>query len=258
MLDFFSNEGKEEYRCNILNARTMATQPKVEKEGFCLATTDQIIDNVNDAITLQAYICHLETILQSHLGAKETFLIGNIIRKEDSKGDQPEINRPTASFIHADWNAIRLNKLGKEYDPFITNNPNATPPRLKKFIEDAAQWSIYNIWVPLQTVTNRPLLLCDIQSVDLADIIHDIRFKNTEDNKKETMGNILSLKYKDNYRWIYYPLMQPNELLIFKQFESNQPMDSFIPVFHTAFKVLDVPQLRFPIRESIEFRFLVK
>jgi hypothetical protein len=257
LLDFFSDKGKEQHSCSILNARVTAIEPRLDKEGFCLTTTDSIIENVYDVTNLQSYARHLETILQAYLDAKDTFLIGHIIRKEDSNGEQPEVNRPTASFVHADWNAVRIKKLGKEHDPFVTNNPDATPSRVKQFLEPASQWSIYNIWLPLQTVTNRPLVLCDVQSVKASDIIHDLRFKNTEKNEQGTMGNILSLKYKNDYRWLYYPLMQPNELLIFKQYDSNQNIDNFIPVFHTAFKVIEDPKIKFPMRESIEFRFLV-
>ena len=88
-------------------------------------------------------------------------------------------------------------------------------------------------------------------------MIHDLQFKNTDKNDKGTAGNILSLKYSAHYRWLYYPLMQSNELLIFKQFETNSNLDDFIPVFHTAFKIIDQPTIKFPMQESIEFRFLV-
>ncbi len=257
VLDFFSDTGKERHPSQIINARQTSVAPRLDQEGFCLATTDSVIDDIYDAACARVYSQHLQAILQAQLGAKNTFLLGHIVRKEDSKGDQPDVNRPTASFVHADWNSIRIKMLGNEPDPFVVNNPEATTHHIKQFINNAKQWSIYNIWLPRQTVTNRPLALCDIRSVTDSDIIHNLRFKNTEKNEQGTMGNILSLKYNKHYRWLYYPLMQSNELLIFKQFATNDGGDNFMPVFHTAFKIIEHPDIKFPIRESIEFRFLV-
>lgn len=257
VIDFFSNSGKEHHQCKIINAREVENTPRLDKEGFCLTTTDKTIDDIYDAANLKNYVLYLRTILQIQLQAKDSLFIGHIIRKEDSKGNQPDLNRPTASFVHADWNLARIKKLGHTHDPFITTNHDATPEKIKQFLDATTKWSIYNIWLPRQAITNRPLALCDIQSVQANDMIHDLRFKNTDTNEKETAGDILSLKYNSHYRWLYYPLMQTNELLIFKQFATDGKPENFIPVFHTAFKVIDERELRFPMRESIEFRFLV-
>ena len=246
-----NDRGKQTRPCTVHNARETTNAPTLADEGFQLFNHDIHFHDVCDETQLQKNIEALQEFVQKQLNATATLFIGQVIRKEDFERYKP------STFVHADWNGVRVQKLGSEDDPAIFTNSDTTTQSVKHFIESTQRWSIYNIWVPLKMVVNRPLALCDIHSVKPDDVIHNLRFKDPDGDQEAAEGNILSLKYREHYRWFYYPLMQTNELLIFKQFDSAEGADDFIPVFHTGFKIIDDKELRFPIRESIEVRFLV-
>ena len=245
-----NDHGKQTHTCTVHNARETTKAPTLANEGFQLFNHDIHFHDVRDETRLPNSIEALQEFVQKQLNATATLFLGHVIRNEDFKRYKP------STFVHADWNGVRVKKLGNEDDPLIVTN-DATTQSIRHFIENTQRWSLYNIWVPLKTVVNRPLALCDVHSVKPDDIIHNLRFKDPDGDQKAALGNILSLKYREHYRWFYYPLMQTDELLIFKQFDSAEGADDFIPVFHIAIKVVDDKELRFPMRESIELRFLV-
>ena len=252
ILDFpnETDRGKETHTCTVHNARETTKAPTLADEGFQLFNHDIKFHEVSDEAQLENNVELLQEFIQKQTGTTAALFLGHVIRQEDFKRHKP------ATFVHADWGRERVQKLGIEDDPLILTNRDISTERLRHLIKETDHWSLFNIWIPLKTVVNRPLALCDVNSVEHDDVIHNLRFKDPDSDQKAAKGNILSLKFREHYRWFYYPLMQSNELLIFKQFDSVEGAASFIPVFHTAFKVVDDNDQRFPMRESIELRFL--
>lgn len=252
ILDFpnENDRGKETHICTVHNARETVKAPTLAYEGFQLFNHDIKFDDVSDDAQLESNVDLLQRFIQKQTGATSALFLGHVVRQENFDRHKP------STFVHADWSGERVQKLGVEDDPLILTNRDINSERVRHLIEEKDHWSIFNIWIPLKTVVNRPLALCDVHSVEHDDVVHNLRFKDPDSDRKAAKGNILSLKFRDHYRWFYYPLMQSNELLIFKQFDSVEGAASFIPVFHTAFKVVDDNDQRFPMRESIELRFL--
>jgi hypothetical protein len=253
--DFNIDRPFENHRTTIFNAREISSPPTLCREGFCLLSGDIAFDNVYSEEKLNNDSQLIQTILEKHTHAKACIPLGHIIRDETSKADQPLVNRPPAAFVHADWSPDRIRDLPNHLDTSIITNKEVSIERINQLINNAKHWVIYNAWTPLKTVVNTPLALCDASTVECADIIKYVRFKNPYQSDTKIM--IMSLKYKPLHRWLYYPLMQSNELLVFRQFDSKQGINNFIPVFHTAFKILDNQKIKSNVRESIEFRFLV-
>ena len=252
ILDFpnENDRGKETHICTVHNARETVEAPTLAYEGFQLFNHDIKFDDVSNGAQLESNVDLLQRFIQKQTGATSALFLGHVVRQENFDRHKP------STFVHADWSGERVQKLGVEDDPLILTNRDINSERVRHLIEEKDHWSIFNIWIPLKTVVNRPLALCDVHSVEHDDVVNNLRFKDPDSDRKAAKGNILSLKFRDHYRWFYYPLMQSNELLIFKQFDSVEGAASFIPVFHTAFKVVDDSDQRFPMRESIELRFL--
>ena len=162
-----NDRGKQTRPCTVHNARETTKSPTLADEGFQLFSHNIHFHDVCDETRLQKNIDALQEFVQKQLNATETLFIGHVIRKEDFERYKP------STFVHADWNGVRVQKLGSEDDPLIFTNSDTTTQSVKHFIESTQRWSIYNIWVPLKMVVNRPLALCDIHSVKPDDIIHN-------------------------------------------------------------------------------------
>lgn len=108
---------------------------------------------------------------------------------------------------------------------------------------------IINVWRPLKTVQRDPLAVCDWATLDW---------------RKDRLANRMVLPhgwhelgkyaFRESQQWFYLSQQQPQEVLIFTQFdsESEQAGGGGMTVPHTAFKVPGTDML--PARESIEIK----
>ncbi|MFO7277465.1 MAG: CmcJ/NvfI family oxidoreductase [Pseudomonadota bacterium] len=108
-----------------------------------------------------------------------------------------------------------------------------------------------NLWRPLRPVENYPLAVCDARSVDKSDFM-TVRFGEGGQTASlaETAGG-LNVAFNPKHRWYYYPNMQPDEILVFRLFDTGDP--EWHMTAHTAF---EDPTSRpgSPPRESFELR----
>ena len=101
----------------------------------------------------------------------------------------------------------------------------------------------FNVWRPIRPVRSTPLAVCDAQSIAVEDLV-------TVNLKHE----VYLLSYRPNHRWYYFPLMQTDELLVLKCFDSA-PDGRARFTAHSAFEdPTAAPDA--PARESIEVRVL--
>jgi hypothetical protein len=115
------------------------------------------------------------------------------------------------------------------------------------------RWAFVNVWKPLKTVLREPLALCDGNTVrrgDLRPVKYD---QQAKDGREAFQSELYYLNYKPDQKWYWPREQEPNEALVFKQFDSA--MDGRARVVpHTAIKT---PDDRGDPRESVEFRSLV-
>ena len=112
------------------------------------------------------------------------------------------------------------------------------------------RFQILNFWRPLvNPVEDSPLALCDARSLTPADLV------DTERRAPNHIGEIQLALYDPAQRWYYYPDMRPNEVLLFKTFDS---LDGGVHPcsIHSAVRLPDAPAAAKP-RESIETRAFV-
>lgn len=72
-----------------------------------------------------------------------------------------------------------------------------------------------------EPIRHRPLTVLDSQTVKREDTLRTNLFGVT----KPGPARITMLKYNPDHRFYYYPLMQPDEVLVFKQYVLHPGID---------------------------------
>ena len=109
------------------------------------------------------------------------------------------------------------------------------------------RWWIVNVWRSMGgTVQDYPLVLCDEQTVDAADVVPVERKTATR------RGEIQMAMYNPQQQWYYFPQLQADEAILVKTFDSQ----SFCKAIHSSFHDPTAPSDAAP-RESIETRCFV-
>ena len=92
-----------------------------------------------------------------------------------------------------------------------------------------------------------PLAVCDAQTIRPEDLI------GTDLKYRDRTGEVYSLAFSPDQRWYYFPLMQANEVMLLKCYDSDPEVARFTA--HSAFEDPTSPEGA-PARESIEARTL--
>src|SRR3546814_15381536 len=77
----------------------------------------------------------------------------------------------------------------------------------------------YNIWRGVKPVEEKPLAICDARTVKHTDFVET---PIIEKPGEPTPYVGMPLAYNPAQRWYYYPNMQPDEVLVFKQCRSEE------------------------------------
>lgn len=105
---------------------------------------------------------------------------------------------------------------------------------------------IINVWRPLKKVERDPLAVCDWTSVHRDDCI---RHRLVLPSGWNELGKY---RFNANQRWYYLSGQQPQEALVFRQFDSGKVGEGGMTVPHSAF--VDPKAVDGPARESIEIK----
>jgi hypothetical protein len=182
-------------------------------------------------------------------GGSHVTIIGHIVRDAfDLATDAEKLNpkaygkngpRSPAIRPHADFN--------------LENCPDllGDGPQLAEFMKAGRRWQIIGAWRPLKTVERNPLAMLDAQTVPSADFIRAPR------DYGGRLGAISILKHGNGaeHKWYYLPEQKPDEVWLFKHFDSLKEDGIARQCAHTALELPGTNDL--PPRESVEFRAMV-
>lgn len=194
-----------------------------------------------DAKIRDIYFKELENHLRDYLNASEVKLFRYGIRKRHeefpvSTGKEYEFAQPTSiSHIDATLGSTE-DEMRKQfgYDDADT-------------IHRRFQW--VNVWKPLRgPVNDYPLCFCDASTVERADA------EATDMVYSDYFTENLSLRFNEGQRWYYLSDHRPDEIIIFKQSDSDATAIGGVP--HCSFRNPRASTVESP-RESIEARALV-
>jgi hypothetical protein len=221
----------------IFSADRLSEPPRLDAEGFERVSHKADIPGLG--ATPEAAALYRESLIpcfQKVSGADEILVVASNTVRQQRATAQPGLGRTApVDFVHSDFTA----ENGFETVWPLYGKPSRSDIRRK---------AIFTAWRLLSPPpTNRPLALCDARSVADDDIIvGESRFP---DFSFETAF----IRFNPNHRWIYFPTLANDEIILLKQGDSDPAYPRIVP--HAAFDDTSCPPGVAP-RLSIESRCL--
>jgi hypothetical protein len=228
----------EKVEVRIHDADSFASPPRVDVEGFCRVPHKVDLAALADSQDAQAaYRNTLLPLLQEVSNADELVIAPFcVIRRQAMSRIRTDIKESLgADFAHWD-----VTDLGFEQ---VTDHFYARPSK-----PGVRRRALYNTWKLLsEAPTNLPLAMCDARSVGPADVVAGGAYFPSVDSIVDTGF----FHRNDHFRWVYYSKLTSDDLLIFKQFDTDATQPKMVP--HSAFNDPSAPVGAAP-RISIEAR----
>ncbi|HEY9554385.1 CmcJ/NvfI family oxidoreductase [Allosphingosinicella sp.] len=226
----------DEREIAVTDARSLAARPSLDDYGFMLTGHETAVSDFTDPAQIETiYRQEMCDLVQGITGAEKVIVFHTQLR-DNSPSAHTDIRRP-AAVPHIDYNEDTFRLRARE-----------------EMGEEAEQWlcrrfAAYNVWRGVRPVREMPLAVADARTVREDDfrktIIH-------EKPGEPTPYVGMPLTFNPDQRWYFFPDMQPNEALLFKQCDSDHDRIQWTP--HVA---IDVPSKADPTpRVSFEVRTL--
>ena len=229
----------EEHHVAIRDARPLIGRLSLDSEGFVLLHHQTAVKNFYDEEEITSvYYPECERVIKEATGAARVVAFDHIVRNAAMAALEGSCVKIPAKRVHNDYTAWSSPKrvrdlMGKEAEELLQH-----------------RFAIINLWRPIRgPVLESPLTLCDALSLSEENLIpSDLLYP---DRKGETY----SITYNPNQRYYYFPMMQPNEPVLIRCFDSARNGAARFSA-HTGFDDPTSPPDA-PPRESLEVRTVV-
>lgn len=237
-----SNGKYEIHRLPIHNARAIAQNLSLDREGFAFVVHNSNVDNFYDEDEIRrVYYPEAEQLLKEVTGATQVVIFDHTLRNaQRSKQGESGIREP-AKRVHNDFTAksgytrARIELAAQGVD------------NIDELLQQ--RFAVINVWRPIAPVQESPLTVCDALSIAPTDLVAgDLVYR-------DRVGETYAVTYNPTHRWFYFPQMQRDEVLFIKCFDSTEDGRARFAA-HTGFDDPTSP-VDAPPRESIELRTLV-
>ena len=230
-------------RITVRNARHLDPAPTLESHGFQLVVAPTSLDLMDTETVRGAFYDECRQLLKRTTGCAEVRGGAHEYRngfggQTGSLGVKPTPNGSGGAYamgIHADMSP-------------------AVEDRFAKLVGDERHFESINIWRSAngETVRMMPLAVCDMLSVKPDDIVFGDG-QNTGNIKQYMKVVDQRLIHGPHQRWYYFADIAPDEVLLFRQYDTRQEALNLRTVFHTA--VVDpTSPADAPMRYTIEVR----
>ena len=219
------------------------TGASLDEEGFSLRAHKSAIANFRDDEEVRRiYAGEIEKLITEITGAAKVLVSpGGVLRfGETSPEYGTRVNTRPARFVHVDYT--------KNAVPGLLNAQlEAHGTKLKP----GQRYQGFNIWrVISEPPQDVPLALCDLRTLSQEDLIAGDAVFDAPGRPEWSFEGFL-VKYNPQHRWCYFSNMTRDEVLIFRNYNSDPTRPT--PVPHVAFDDPFVPKGT-PPRASIETR----
>lgn len=220
----------------IMNGRALDERPALDREGFALVWHPTATINFYDEAEVRAvYYPEVERLVKQATGSIRVLVFDHNVRCGPMAKEGVNGAREPVRFAHNDYTVksgpqrVR-DLLGGEAEALLKN-----------------RFAFINVWRPIRgPVEEAPLAVCDARSMRQSD------FVPTDLQYRDRTGEVYSVSYNPDHRWVYFPRMQRDEALLLKCFDSAADGRARWTA-HTAFDDPTSPPDAAP-RESIEAR----
>jgi len=249
----------------------------LESNGFALVGHNTVLNKEDfykgRGLIESVYYQEMEQLIHQTLGADRVFVFASQVRNSTKATElnPAELNpfeekTPTMGKAEANWAPVQVSSYAGKVHTDFTGSKSA-----EKFYRAAGipegvkvRYVLINAWRNISEtdpVYNHPLALLDSTTITEEEMVrvneqlkHGARcqFRDGMSTNDCAEQYRLTAERADEHRWFYYPHMRKDEVLLFKQFDSD-PRRSSRFTFHSSFSDPDVePDL--PKRESVEVR----
>lgn len=235
----------EAHTVRIEDARALAAAPSIHAAGYELRNApSEVADYRDEEAVRNVYYEQCAALACAVTGGRRAQVFDHQLRRR-------EAGRPALTFgRHGDGsNPAAVGRVHNDYTAASGRR------RLALVLGDESagtvrRYCIVNIWRSIAgPILDTPLALCDARSVTEREL------QPTELRYRDRKGEVYLLSHSPRHRWFYYPEMDRDDALVFKQYDS-QPSGVARYTPHAAFDLPDIPR-NAPLRESIEVRCLV-
>ncbi len=211
----------------------------IHPSGFNLIRFSTQVENFLDQTQIESiYEVEIESFLKSVTGCHRVHVFDHTVRASDPELREIKQIREPAFLVHNDYTSG---------SGFVCLQENLGDDAVALA---QGRFQIVNVWRPLvDPVEDYPLALCDARSLKKSDLV------DTERRASNHTGEIQLAVHSPEQRWYYYSAMRPDEVLLFKTFDSIDGGVNPCSI-HSAIRLPDAPADAKP-RESIETRAFV-
>ena len=231
--------GAEEARkVNIGNARELAGELALDRNGFVLAEHRTAVKSFFDADELKSvYYPEVQELIKNVAGAARVMVFDHTLRSGDAAEREARLIREPVLSAHNDYTEW------------------SGPQRVRELLPEESElllrsrFAIIQVWRAInQPIRSNPLAIADARSIAPEDLLV------AERRYPHRVGQTYRLKYNPRHRWFYFPEMRRDEAIVFKVYDSaTDGRARFTP--HTSFADPAAPAGA-PPRQSIEARAL--
>lgn len=227
----------------IRDLRPEKGKQSLHEEGFMLVDHQSAVGDFRDEDRIaRIYMPEIEKLMLQLTGASKVLMTPRgVLRFSEKSGEYgSRVNTRPARFVHVDFTSNALPML---LDPLLKAAGYSEPPGKRYFAFNA--WRVLS--PPPQDV---PLTLCDMRTIAEADLIPADAIFDAPGMPEWSFEGYL-VRQNPKHRWCYFSNMKPDELLIFKSYDSEAHPLRCVP--HVAFNDPNCPPGT-PPRQSIEVR----
>jgi hypothetical protein len=227
-----------ERRVSVLNGRRARERFSLDEQGFLFLRHETAVkDFYNEEEVKQLYYPEVESLMKQATGAIKVVTFDHTLRVGPSV--QRQGLREPVRRAHNDY----TEKSGPQRVRDLLD-PEEAEERLKH------RFAVVNLWRPIRgPVEEAPLAVCDARSIAPKDLIA------TDLLYRDRTGEVYSLAFNPDHRWVYFPRMQNDEVVFLKCYDSATDGRARFAA-HSAFDDPTGPRQPRP-RESIETRSLL-
>ena len=218
------NLALESRRVSIEDARQVDPAPSLDREGFTLVPHKSAVTDFEDAeATATIYAREIEALIQQVTGADHVVARGTVLRFSQQQNRDAFVNSLPAGFVHVD---VSHESFAQFAAVGLGDHPDKEALLAGRYVG-------FNIWrVLTPPPQDLPLAICAANSVTEADRVTGEARVDGVGIEEFRFGSSL-YRPSPRHRWFYYRDMNPDEALIFKQFDTAAP--EIVGVPHVAF-----------------------
>lgn len=221
----------------VHDARALAGELTLDRNGLAFLREASAVTNFQDPDQIEnIYNPEVERQVKAATGASRVLVFDHTLRVADENKRRTEKLREPVRIVHNDYTDKSGPQRVRDLLP-----PDEAEAMLKK------RYVYVNVWRSIHgTVEEAPLGICDWQSLKDDDmVLMDLVYT-------DRVGEIHRTRYSPDHRWLYFPKMTPEEVILLKCYDTETDGRARWTA-HSAFDDPTSPPDAAP-RQSIETR----